>query len=130
MKKVIFIGGLYNIVFALFHLGFWQIWQWDSELKKLTMSNSGIMQILNIQMIYYLIFTAVICFAFPAELQSTKLGKWFLAGTSAFWFFRTIEQFVFFPPVIPGMFIFPLVFLMGFILFLIPLFPKNRPIPS
>ena len=126
MKKVIFIGGLYNIIFTLFHCGFWKIFEWDSDLNKLTMLNSGVMQILNIQMIYYFIFTAVICFAFPTELQSTKLGKCFLAGTAAFWLIRTIQQFIFFWPINAAMFIMPAVFLLGAIIFLIPIFQKNR----
>lgn len=125
MKKVIFIGGLYNIAFALFHSGFWKLWKWDSELNKLTFVNGGILQILNIQIIYYFIFTAVICFVFPTELLSTKLGKCFLVGTAGFWFVRTIQQFIFL--WISGfiMYLLVITFLLGTILFLIPVFYKK-----
>lgn len=95
MKKVIFIGGFYNILFVILHFSFWKMFEWGSELSKLSTVNSGVMQILNIQIIYYFIFTAVICFAFPTELQSTKLGKYFLVGTAVFWLVRTVQQFVF-----------------------------------
>lgn len=124
METLILIGGFYNIVFALFHSGFWKLWKWDSELNKLTFVNSGIMQILNIQIIYYFIFTAVICFAFPAELLSTKLGNWFLIGTSAFWFIRTIQQFIFLRTNHIIMYVLTITFLFGSILFLIPVFCK------
>jgi len=124
METLIFICGLYNIAFALFHSGFWKLWKWDSELKKLTIVNGGIMQILNIQIIYYFIFTAVICFAFPTELLSTKLGNWFLIGTSAFWFIRTIQQFIFLRISHSIIYVLTIIFLFGTILFLIPVFCK------
>lgn len=126
MKKLIFIGGIYNIVFVLFHSAFWKLFEWDSELSKLSVSNSGVMQILNIQTIYYFVFTAVICFAFPTELQSTKLGKCFLAGTAGFWIIRTVQQFVFYWTDSAAMFIMPAFFLIGAIIFLIPIFIKPK----
>ncbi|MDR2036540.1 MAG: hypothetical protein LBQ60_01310 [Bacteroidales bacterium] len=125
MKTIIFLGGLYNMAFAFFHSGFWKLWKWDSELNKLTIVNSGIMQILNIQIIYYFILTAVICFVFPTELRSTKLGKWFLIGTSGFWFIRTIQQFIFLRIDSPVLYVLTVIFLLGTILFLIPAFNKR-----
>lgn len=95
MKTILFICGFYNIAFALFHTGFWKIFHWNGELKKLSFANKAIMQILNIQIIYYFVFTAVICFAFSTELLITKLGNWFLMGTSLFWLIRTLQQFIF-----------------------------------
>src|SRR5687767_11624515 len=96
MKTIIFVCGLYNIAFAFFHFGFWKMFHWNKELKKLSFTNRGIMQILNLQVSYYFIMTAVICFVFPNELLTTKLGNWFLIGTSMFWLIRTILQFIFF----------------------------------
>ena len=95
LKTIIFICGVYNILFALFHLGFWKMFQWDKDLKKLSFANKGIMQILNIQICYYFIFTATICFVFPTELLTTSLGNWFLVGNSLFWLIRMIQQFIF-----------------------------------
>lgn len=126
MKKVIFIGGLYNIIFALFHCGFWKMFEWDSELKKLSIVNSGVMQILNIQTIYYLIFTAVICFAFPTSLQSTKPGRYFLAGTAVFWLIRTIQQFIFYWSNDASVFVSSAIFLLGAVIFLIPILKKQK----
>jgi hypothetical protein len=125
MKKVIFAGGLYNVAFALFHSGFWKLWKWDSELSKLAPLNSGIMQCLNVQTIYYFIFTAVICFAFPAQLQSTKLGKYFLIGTSTFWLIRAIQQFIFFNTNDAAMYLLTAFFILGAALFLAPIFYKK-----
>lgn len=126
MRTLIFLGGLYNLFFAVFHTGFWKMWKWDSELSKLSTLNSGVMQILNIQIIYYFLFTAVVCFAFPTTLQSTKLGKCFLLGTAGFWFIRTIQQFIFFWANNAVVFVFPAIFLIGTLLFLIPACKKSR----
>ncbi|WP_455511071.1 hypothetical protein [Butyricimonas paravirosa] len=127
MKRIIFIGGVYNIFFAFFHSGFWKLWKWDSELNTLGLVNKGIMQILNIQIIYYFIFTAILCFAFPNELRTTKLGNCFLIGTSLFWFIRTIQQFTFLKIDNVVMYVLTIIFLFGAVLFLIPIFfKKNR----
>jgi len=125
MKTLIFIGGFYNLFFALFHSGFWKLWQWDSELNKLTPLNNGIMQILNVQIIYYFIFTALICFAFPNELRSTRLGKCFLVGTSMFWLIRTVQQFVFLKVDSIVMYALTVLFLFGIVLFLIPVLRRT-----
>jgi len=125
MKTLIFIGGIYNVFFALFHSGFWKLWDWDNELSKLTPLNSGIMQVLNVHIIYYLIFTAVICFAFPKELVSTRLGKGFLFGTAMFWLLRTVLQFVFLKVDDLVTYALTVLLLFGAVLFLIPVFRKT-----
>lgn len=95
MNILILLCCLYSIGFAIFHISFGKIFKWDSDLKKLSFTNKAVMQILNIQIIYYFIFAAFICFVFPTELLTTKLGNIFLGGTSLFWLVRTIQQFIF-----------------------------------
>ena len=125
METLIIICGLYNIGFALFHFGFWKIFQWDKELRKLNFVNRGIMQILNIQISYYFIFTAIICFVFPTELSTTTLGNWFLIGTSIFWLIRTMQQFFFLKVHNYKIHSLTAIFLIGSILFLLPIFLKH-----
>lgn len=122
MKTIIFICGLYNIAFALFHLGFWKMFQWNTDLKKLSFANKGIMQILNIQLCYYFILTAIICFVFPTELLTTKFGNWFLIGSSTFWLIRTIQQFIFLRVNNYKIHLLTFIFLIGTVLFLLPIF--------
>ncbi|MDR2920809.1 MAG: hypothetical protein LBV72_15790 [Tannerella sp.] len=126
MKKLITIGGIYNILFALFHAGFWKMFNWSTELEKLSFNNKWVMQILNVHIIYYLIFTAVICFVFKKELLTTKIGKGFLIGSAGFWFIRAMEQFVYWELSAVSTIIMVLFFLLGAALFLIPAFYKNR----
>jgi pheromone shutdown protein TraB len=121
MKTIILLCGLYNILFALFHMGFWKLFSWDTDLKKLTFANKAIMQILNIQLSYYFLFNALICFAFPTELLNTKLGNWFLIGNSIFWLIRTIQQFIFLRANLFQVHLLTFVFLIGTFLFLVPI---------
>lgn len=130
MKKLITIGGIYNILFALFHTGFWKMFNWSKELEKLDFNNKWVMQILNVQIIYYLVFTAVICFVCKKQLLTTQIGKWFLIGTAGFWFVRAMEQFVYWELGAVSTIFMVLFFLLGAVLFLIPIFYKNRNITS
>jgi hypothetical protein len=125
MKKVIYSAGFYNLAFALFHIGFWKIFKWEEDLKKMDIINSGVMQTLNVQTIYYLLFVTFVCIAYPAELQNTKLGKTFLLGCSLFWLVRTIQQFIFFPaPNFLVTCISATIFLIGVVLFALPVFKR------
>ena len=112
--------GLHSLLFALFHVGFWKIFKWNKELKKLDVINSGVMQILNVQIIYYFLFVAFICMAFPVELQGTKLGNAFLLSCSLFWAIRTVQQFIFFKANNYATYILTAFFIAGIVLFALP----------
>ena len=124
MNTIILLCGFYNIGFAIFHIAFWKIFHWDSELKKLSFANKGIMQILNVQMIYYWLFAAFACFAFPTELLTTKFGNFFLIGNSIFWLLRTIQQFIFLRANHIAIHILTFIFMIGALLFALPLLMK------
>jgi len=123
MKLIIYLGGIYNLLFALFHIGFWKMLKWNEELKKLDFGNGEIMQMLNVHIIYYLFFTAFICIAFPSELLNTKLGNAFLLGCSLFWLLRTVQQFIFFPVGLGTIFL-TVLFLIGIVLFALPVLKR------
>lgn len=106
------------------------MFNWDTELEKLDFNNKWVMQILNIHIIYYLIFTAVICLVCQKELITTKTGKWFLTGTAGFWIIRAMEQFVYWKQGAVSTIIMALFFLLGAALFLIPALNKNRTVAS
>lgn len=121
MKTVLFCCGLYNIGFAIFHISFWKIFKWDKDLRKLSFANKAVMQLLNVQIIYYFIFVAFICFEFPQELLTTKLGNLFLLGNSLFWFIRTLQQFIFLRVNHYKVHILTAIFLAGTVLFALPI---------
>lgn len=120
MTTIILFCGIFSTAFALFHLSFWKIFNWHTELKKLGFANRGIMQILNGQIIYYFLFVAFVCFVFPGELLSGSLGKVFLSGCSLFWLIRTLQQFIFFRIHDFRIHLLTLLFITGTVLFAIP----------
>ena len=124
-QNIILVCGVYNILLALFHLGFWKMFRWNSELKKLSFANRGIMQILNIQIILYFLITAVFCFTFPYEIATTKFGNYFLISNSIFWFVRTIQQFIFLKVNHFKIHFLTIIFFMNSVLFLIHVILKN-----
>jgi len=124
MTVVIYLCGFYSLAFALFHLGFWKRFKWSKDLKKLTFANRGIMQILNIQIIYYFLAVSFICITFPVELLNTKLGNAFLLSCSLFWLIRTVQQFIFLREKHWLIHVLTAIFIIGTILFALPVFIK------
>jgi len=124
MKTIVYICGIYSLAFAFFHIGFWKIFKWNDDLRKLTFANRGITQILNVQIIYYFLFVTFLCIAFPTELSSTKLGNAFLLSCSLFWLIRTIQQFIFLKKNNYIINILTVLFIAGTVLFALPVFMK------
>ena len=121
MKNIIFLCGLYNIGFALFHIGFWRIFNWKKDLQKLNFANKAIMQIFNVQGIYYFFSVAFICFYYPNELQKTSLGRVFLITNALFWVVRAINQVIFLPMNNRVVNLLTIIFILGIVLFAMPL---------
>ena len=61
-KALLYIGGTITLCFALFHLYFWKLFNWQEELVKLSPENQGIMQMLNVVSVYTVLFAAFISF--------------------------------------------------------------------
>ncbi|MEP6647420.1 MAG: hypothetical protein ABJC12_10020 [Saprospiraceae bacterium] len=118
---MIFLCGVFSLGFAIFHTQFWRLFNWKEDLEHLTAPNKAIMQISNMRLIYLFVFVALICFIFPKELLSTSLGTFFLAGMSLFWLGRTIEQFVFIRIEHPMVHFLTYLFIIGTLLFAIPI---------
>ena len=121
MYTVIIFLGFYNLLFAVFHLLFWRLFKWNKEVQKLSFANRGIIQILNIQIIYYFVAVAIVCFCFTNELLTTNLGKFFLLGNSLFWAIRLVQQYIFLRKNSFVIDILAVLFLLGAVLFFLPL---------
>lgn len=122
MATSVLVCGIYSIAFAIFHMLFWKIFGWKKDLAKLRPENRAIMQILNLRLIYVFLFAGVMCFVFPEELHTYAMGKTFMAGFSVFWLGRTVEQVVFLRVNHPAVHVLTAVFILGSILFAIPVF--------
>jgi hypothetical protein len=116
----IYICGVHSLLFAVFHMAFWRLFKWRTQLRKMSHVNRAIMQVLNTRLIFIFLLFAFLCFAFPRELYTTSLGQALLAGISLFWLGRLIEQFIFFRGNNVFTHVLTLLFFLGFILFLLP----------
>lgn len=118
---IIYICGIYNLLLAIFHLFFWKIFNWESELKKLHFSNRAIMQILNLRLITVFLLISFIYLFYAQEVVNSELGYVIIVGTGIFWLGRTIEQFVFFNFKSKRVNMLTIVFLLGTIIHFLPL---------
>lgn len=93
---IIYIGGIFNLLFALFHLSFWRIFNWQQDLKSIRFVNRAIMQILNLCLTFVFFIFAYISFNYAYDLLITRLGNSILVSISVFWFLRAFMQIAFF----------------------------------
>ena len=121
MKNLIYIGGVYCVIFAIFHIAFWKLFDWKNDLPKLKSVNRGVLQVLNLRLTYVFIVVAFISFFFADDLINTKLGNVILGAVSIFAVMRAIEQLIFWKIEKIGV-VFFFIFLIGAGIFAIPLF--------
>lgn len=121
MKTLIIIGGIYCLAFAIFHLAFWKIFDWKTELPKLNQINRGVMQVLNLRLTYLFFVFAFISIYFNSDLLTTDLGKIILGAISLGWLMRAIEQLIFWKFNDAVSIAFFVVFLSGAAIYALPL---------
>lgn len=119
-KTLILAGGFYNLAFAVFHLLFWRIFKWNTDLKQLWFLNRAIMQVLNLCLIWVFVIFGYISLFHANDLLSSALGRSLLALIALFWLFRAIEQIIFFRSKSWGSWAFFAVFLIGVLLYAYP----------
>jgi len=115
------IAGFYCFAFVVFHLSFWKLFRWKSDLQRLTPLNRAVMQVLNLRLTYVFLVVGIAVLLFRESMCATDLGRFMLGAMSLFWFMRAIEQIVFFGlgKVISTVLL--VIFLIGSALFALPL---------
>lgn len=113
-------GGVFNLGFAVFHLFFWKLFNWKKDLALLTPVNRSVMQILNHCLTFMILVVAYVSLFLPHEMLATKLGRNLLVAFALFWFMRMLEQVFLFEVKGRLSVVFTLIFLLGSILYLIP----------
>jgi len=93
---LIYIGGALHLAFAVFHIFFWKLFNWKESLRKTTPVNKGVMQVMNLCLIYLFLAFAFLSFFHAHDLLADDFGKTVLAVIAFFWLFRLIWQFEFF----------------------------------
>ena len=90
-------GAGYHVALGLFHLGFWRLFQWKQELPRLHPLNRGVLQVLNLVVIYVFFATAAVQLIWTKELLTTGLGRTGLGVITGFWLLRCALQPFFWP---------------------------------
>lgn len=97
MNEILIIsGGIYSLALVIFHLLFWRIFNWPETLGTTNYINRATIQVLNVSITFIFAVFAYISFAHTRELLTTQLGRTLLVLISALWFFRAIQQVVFY----------------------------------
>jgi hypothetical protein len=79
MEALIKLGGIYNIVLVVFHLLFWRIFNWEVDLRSLTLLNRAIMQVVNLSLTFvFVIFAYIFMIVTTSNMKSSDLGKGFV----------------------------------------------------
>ena len=94
--SALILGGIFNIVFAVFHVLFWRLFDWKHDLASLSNINRQAMQILNICLTFTFLIFAYVSLFHTEELLTTGLGRGLVMAIAIFWFLRALEQVYFF----------------------------------
>ena len=94
-KRLVQIGGVINLLFVVFHLSFWKLFDWRHSLVSLSSEDRAVMQVLNIHIAYALAVFAILSFVFSSEMSTTKLGRAVGMGIAGFWILRAVNQAIF-----------------------------------
>ena len=120
METFIIAGGFYTIGLIVFHLLFWRIFDWEQDLKRISILNRATMQVLNISLTFCFIIFSYISLVHTAELLTSSLGHSLLLLIALFWLARAIQQIVFYRLRHWASWAFLLLFLSGSLLYAIP----------
>ena len=96
IEILIYIGGAYQLVWALSHLLFPKQLDWENALAPLDDFNRILMLIFSKLLLFFYLGTALICFAFTRELLETDIGIAVLIFLSSYWLVRALLQIQYF----------------------------------
>lgn len=115
-KTFVIIGGVIFIIMGVYHLSFWILFDWQTELHKLYQINSNNMQMLNIVCSFFMFSFSYMLLMYNSRVLNSKLGRSVLIISSGLFLIRALIEFAF-----PGNSIVYGVVLLAFIpIYLIP----------
>lgn len=87
------IVGVLLIILSLVHIFFPKYFDWEKELKSLSLINRQMMTVHTFFIALTVFLMGVLCLTSPGELIETNLGKKISLGLGIFWTFRLFIQF-------------------------------------
>ena len=119
---VIFLScAMFNLLLAVFHMFFWKLFKWKSDLQSISVANRAIIQIFNVLGIYLFIVAGLAFVLFYPALMDSAGGRFFVVTAAVFWAIRLVLQFVFFDHKYGVIQFLSFIFLLGTILHILPL---------
>ena len=97
MRKYLILGGVLNILLGIFHLLFWNIFDWPNTIMCLSSENRGILEVLNIHVAITILFFGYVSLFQTKKLVDEKFGRIFIFFIAFFYFIRLINEFIFWP---------------------------------
>lgn len=94
-NKWILAGGVLNALLAVFHMFFWELFDWPGSLAVLSLDNRGVMQTLNIHLILVFIMFTYVSLFYSREILQTSLGRIVGATIGLFYLLRSVNEFIF-----------------------------------
>lgn len=85
--------GVLLIVLALVHIVFPKYFNWDKELKSLSLINRQLMTVHTFFIALTVFLMGILCLTSSSELIGTNLGKKISFGLGIFWLARLLIQF-------------------------------------
>lgn len=93
---LVILGGVYTVLLIIFHVMFWRIFKWPETLMSLSVINRSTMQVLNISITFIFFIFAYLSFVHTHDLLNSRLGQSVLSLIACFWLFRAGQQVVFY----------------------------------
>lgn len=93
MELQLKITGVLLIALAFVHSAFPKYFNWNEELKVLSLVNRQLMKVHTFFIALTLLLMGVLCLTSSAELTATNLGKKIALGLGVFWTVRLFIQF-------------------------------------
>jgi hypothetical protein len=88
-SKLLYISGAIAWAFALFHCFFWVLFDWATELPRLSAVNSGIVQVSNVIYIFIFLYQGFISFSLARKQGAFSFAeKSILVFIAGFYFLR------------------------------------------
>lgn len=88
----LYLGGVLNIAWAIFHLGFSRIFKWDRALASVDYVNRTVYRIINLCLTYCFLAAGVITLVYGPQMLQPGLGLVLTAVLGGFWLFRFLLQ--------------------------------------
>lgn len=95
-ETLIYIGGSYQLVWALAHFQFPKQLDWENALATVDDFNRILMLIFSKLLLVFYLGTALICFIYARELLDTGIGLAVLIFLSSYWLVRALLQVQYF----------------------------------